>query len=362
MFSIPVPDIMFTSKCNLNCKYCFEHEKNGKDVDMNLLKAYIDKNTNRAFFPFGGEPLIVLDKIIEIKRHVEQLDGFEFNKQEKLSGLNHIITNATLIKQNIEKIKEEGFRVQISIDGPKHVNDINRVYHNGKGTFDDIMEAIELCQKEKIDWNLHGVITKKTIPYFFETTQFFFNMIFKHKGLDHLVNKANKNIFQIVFEDEFDDNDVDILLDQFYQACEWMWNDKRFAPRRKDLLHMFLTHRGAMCAVGTTLFAIDYNLDIYPCHRNVLKPEAKLGNVNDIDHFENYKVYNSMFRQKTVHRKMYSTFLQTNGNDISYWFYWCPSTNLETTGSIYYQAPKYNVMMTELNRLVMKLLKKYWIN
>jgi len=68
-----------------------------------------------------------------------------------LNSIHSIITNGTLIDKKLDEIKKNDFRLQISIDGDKETHDRNRVYKGTEnGTFDKIIENIQLCKDEQI--------------------------------------------------------------------------------------------------------------------------------------------------------------------------------------------------------------------
>ena len=110
---------------------------------------------------------------------------------------------------------------------------------------------------------------------------------------------------------------------------------------------------------------LDTDFNIYPCHRLVSVPEREqyqLGNVFDTKTFKNYEFFNQFFHNSKTHKVMYSSVMNNYGfKDNIYMFNWCPSTNLQTSGSIYYQNPKYNLMHKELNRLIDMLFDKYML-
>ena len=78
-----------------------------------------------------------------------------------------IQTNSTLINEDwCELIDKYKIRFGISFDGTKEENDKNRVYPNGKGTYDDIIKSIKFCQnyKQKINPGLLTVINTESDP------------------------------------------------------------------------------------------------------------------------------------------------------------------------------------------------------
>ncbi|MGP1433835.1 MAG: radical SAM protein [Peptoanaerobacter stomatis] len=90
---------------------------------------------------YGGEPLIAIDLIKKVVDYSEKL----FVGKE--IGFT-ITTNATLISEDIiHYFKEHNVKLMISLDGPKDINDENRVFRNGNGSYDIVMKNIKLIYK-----------------------------------------------------------------------------------------------------------------------------------------------------------------------------------------------------------------------
>jgi len=355
VFNIICPDLFFTKKCNLRCKYCFETHSNNT-VTYEKLREFVESKSFIGFFPFGGEPLMALDILCEL------LDNTTGKRNEQIRS---IITNGTLIKKNIDIIKKYKMSCQISIDGSKHVNDINRIYINGRGSYDDIMEGIECCISNNIGWSIHGVVNKKTLPYLAEIYQWFYKTYRKGYEVNYVINTMAHNITEVIFEEDYDDNDIDIYCEQIEKIFEWIRDIEELTnEQKKKLMLNIINHVGGTCGAGITLLAIDDKLDIYPCHRLatvVEREKYKLGNIYDVEHMDNFKVYNSFIRIAKT-KKMFSAGKNIRGykdRENTRLLYWCPSTNLQTSGSVYYQNSKYNIMLVEVNRKIKECLIEY---
>lgn len=85
---------------------------------------------------YGGEPLLEFQKI---KRALEYIN-------EKYSGRKvdySLTTNGTILNDEIiHFFITNDFNVMISLDGPKEMHNENRVFENGNGSFDKIMENL----------------------------------------------------------------------------------------------------------------------------------------------------------------------------------------------------------------------------
>jgi len=99
-----------------------------------------------SFIWHGGEPLLWG---IENYKQV-----FEFIKSEFCNSeiKNSIQCNLSLMNDEyIELFKQYDVKVGFSLDGPKEMNDSQRVFADGGGTFNAIMDKLELCRSRGLN-------------------------------------------------------------------------------------------------------------------------------------------------------------------------------------------------------------------
>lgn len=155
-----------SSNCNLKCKYCFYHSiaKNRNTcsygiMDHETLETIVSKalsfadNTCTIAFQ-GGEPTLAgLDffrKLVDIEK--------KYNKKN-LRINNALQTNGMVIDDEwAEFLSSSNFLVGISLDGTKDIHDSNRVDHNGKGTFNKVMNTIGLFNRYGVEYNILTVV------------------------------------------------------------------------------------------------------------------------------------------------------------------------------------------------------------
>jgi uncharacterized protein len=147
--------LQITQNCNFRCKYCvysgeYETRKHdNKVMSWEIAKQSIDfliehsisaTNLNIGFY--GGEPLMNFDLI---KKCMEYAESHITGKEIGYS----MTTNGSLLTDEIvEELLKRNFKLTISIDGPKDIQDANRVMVNGNGTFDIVYNNIvRLCKK-----------------------------------------------------------------------------------------------------------------------------------------------------------------------------------------------------------------------
>lgn len=133
-----------SNDCNLRCKYCYAQGGNygtqrllmSKSTAKTFVEFCIREFTQvkRILF-FGGEPFLnwkVIKYICELFTEKLVSDKFPL-------PIFTVVTNGTILNNDIlDIIKKHISLITISIDGNKKVNDSNRVYSNGKGTYNDI--------------------------------------------------------------------------------------------------------------------------------------------------------------------------------------------------------------------------------
>lgn len=157
------------SRCNLNCNYCFVY--NMADQSWRLRPRLMDfQVVSQALMRIrehvleyglktvtivlhGGEPLLAgVDYLREFigltKRMLCDISEVRFGIQ----------TNGTLFKQEIaELFLEHRVKVGFSLDGDQDANDQHRVYHNGKGSYDDVRAGLSVIQNPRYA-SLLGII------------------------------------------------------------------------------------------------------------------------------------------------------------------------------------------------------------
>ena len=90
-------------------------------------------------------------------------------------------------------IREIDAKIGISIDGPKFINDLNRVNRKGLGTFEKTLKGIELLKKNGIDFSVIAVLTEKSLEFPDELLDFFSGIGATSVGfnVDEVENKHN---------------------------------------------------------------------------------------------------------------------------------------------------------------------------
>ncbi len=378
-------EMLITQKCNLNCKYCFEKKKSFNDIDFDKAISLLTKDGKfidfaiENFYIFGGEPFMNLDFIEKLVHYIddEMLISSKKKSQYKKSIFGNLITNGTLLDKHIDflrRYKDYGITLQVSVDGPEYIHDENRVDFNNRGSFKKIIDNLSLLRDEGIPYSLHGVVSKSTYSKLFEITKFFIEEYMKMtdfsntQSVEGLIGLLNRNYLQIVFEDETSDDDINMLLNQFYDIVEYVLESKDLDclnyDQRKRMAIGFLTKHGGICSAGTTMLVYDDSFNTLACHRfntsmtkEELEKKSLMPLLDTVDHvnYNQYIQYQEVFRNRII----YGANISYDGNNMHHWANWCPGTNLEVTGSVSYMSSKHNVLMAELNNYIPQLAKYF---
>lgn len=217
--------LQVTQDCNFRCRYCVYSEEHNdrqrshskKHLSLEDAKRAVDflwehsvdsSNVNIGFY--GGEPLLEMELIREIIAYSEK----RFAGKELTYN---ITTNATLLTEEIvHYFQDHKVRVMISLDGPKEINDRNRVFKGGAGTFDTVMERIAMV--------------RRTAPEYAHTLQI--SMVMDPENDFDCINEI------YIEENQFDELNVSTsIVDQEYDGREANFSE---AYIWKNRYHRFL--------------------------------------------------------------------------------------------------------------------------
>jgi sulfatase maturation enzyme AslB (radical SAM superfamily) len=358
MFPIKDVDILLTTGCNLDCSYCFEHTRD-KPHDISMAKLrdeYLNKGYVQSVSFFGGEPLLRLDIIEEHMRL--------FPEDRRTS---YIITNGTLIPSVAERLKDMKARLQISLDGCEKANDLNR----GVGTYKQVKKALQVCYDNGIEWTLHGVLPKNTFSYFTESMKDYYYTYLKYEKIsDGDYSVLANNLSSLVTEEEFTDEDIDMLLSEFEKTAEWIKSLELSIENKALLFDALLaksnTVPSAKCSAGTTFLLINGSYNMYACHRAFTAEENEtshksLGNIFDDDiNLESLNYFTALYWMKNkAGEYSYIDNKKYIGNTA--WSYYCPTANYETSNGLVldYVSTNYSVLLLEINRWINWARKHY---
>jgi uncharacterized protein len=168
--------LSLTHNCNLSCKYCYAGKKKKKDVSLATAKEAVDfalrvapQKRGIKFSFFGGEPLLRFDLIKKITNYIREKE-----KENEVTIALSVTSNGTLLTDSIfDFFKKENIELCISIDGPAHIHNLNRVYMDGRGSFGDVVEKLRRAVRELGNIQVNAVYGPITLEFLPETVSFF---------------------------------------------------------------------------------------------------------------------------------------------------------------------------------------------
>lgn len=149
-----------SSRCNLNCRYCFHLEKEQQQVmDDGTLEALIRQQIdaqpgNSVQFAWqGGEPTLCGLAFFQRAARLQK----QYARGKRIE--NAFQTNGILLDDNwCQFFREEGWSVGVSLDGPADLHDAYRVTRSGKPSHRNVIKAIEKLKKHRVAFNVLCVV------------------------------------------------------------------------------------------------------------------------------------------------------------------------------------------------------------
>ncbi|MAH43219.1 hypothetical protein CL614_05905 [archaeon] len=155
-----------THNCNLKCRYCYlpENAKHSR-MDQTTLQNTTDQLVgldgleDLNIIWHGGEPLLMGVDFFRQAIGMQPQDG-------NVQISNNIQSNVTLVNDEIlDFCQEADIDIGMSLDGPKEIHNMSRVYPSGKGSFDDAFRGVMMVKERDLGRGVISVVTKKTIGY-----------------------------------------------------------------------------------------------------------------------------------------------------------------------------------------------------
>lgn len=161
------------STCNLDCTYCFFLSKEAlypnatSRMSEATLEAYLAQLLEAHRAPEvtvawqGGEPTLMgLDFF---RRSVELVDRFKRPWQRVEYTIQ---TNGVLLDDEwCAFLKDHGFLVGLSVDGPQGMHDTYRVNRGGRGTHRQVMKALGALRRHDVDLNILCTVNAANVEH-----------------------------------------------------------------------------------------------------------------------------------------------------------------------------------------------------
>ena len=286
------------SLCNLNCEYCYYLDKSeiygGHEPRMtdemleHFIKEYIQANeVNEVTFNWhGGEPLLM--GIDFYRKAIE----YERKYAEGKTICNTIQTNGILLNEDwCSFLRDNGFLVGISVDGPEDVHDRYRRDKGGRPTFAKVIKGVEQLYRYGVQYNTMTTVNKASEGRGMDVYRFLkaigsrymqFMPVVEHIDPDGRIADPAAPAAVIAPWSVGSEAYGNFLCDIF---DHWVCNDvgRYFVGQFDAALASWCGVQPGICAYSETCggnSVVEHNGDLYPCDHFVY-PHYKVGNLMD---------------------------------------------------------------------------------
>jgi uncharacterized protein len=168
--AMPTIDLLVvqpTPFCNIDCKYCYLPDRNSKAVvALQTLRNLFSQVFASGWVRDGlsvvwhaGEPMV-----LPIAFYRDAFGMIENLRPQGLSVVHSFQTNGTLIDEAwCAFFTEAKVNLGVSIDGPRHLHDRNRVTRSGRGTFDRTIAGIRLLRRREVPFHVISVLSSASM-------------------------------------------------------------------------------------------------------------------------------------------------------------------------------------------------------
>jgi uncharacterized protein len=178
--AVPVIELLViqpTPFCNINCSYCYLPDRSSKAVVSkqtlsNLFSEVFGSGWVRDCLSVvwhAGEPMV-----LPIGFYRDAFRMIDALKPAGVSVSHSFQTNGMLINDAwCDFLIEADIGVGVSVDGPKHLHDRNRVTRSGQGTFDRTIAGIRQLRRRAVPFHVISVLSSQNMESPMEMFDFY---------------------------------------------------------------------------------------------------------------------------------------------------------------------------------------------
>lgn len=350
-----------TEECNFACKYCYMTGKNNKKkMSFETAKKCVDYilndretyNEDSVIWDFiGGEPFLEIDLIDKLCDYIK-FKMFELNHPWFDSYRFNFSSNGVLYStekvQNYIKKNRAHLSIGISVDGNKEKHDLQRVYRDGRGTYDDVLENVKLWLKQFPEAGTKATFASDDLP------------LLKDSIISLWKNGIKAVSANVVFEDVWKEGDDLIFEEQLNELGDYilenkLWDDyyvRFFDAHIGTKLQKSELDRG-VCGSGKML-SIDCDGNFFPCIRFLdfslnKRKGLKIGSVDKGIKEDNLRPFRALSFKDISDDECMSC-------EVASGCSWCVGHNYDEYGTIFSRA-KYICKMHKAN---VRANKRFW--
>lgn len=263
-----------TKDCQLACKYCYLVGKNSQErmsfevakeaIDYILSNEQLFDEPSVIFDFIGGEPFLEIDLIDRICDYIK-LRLYEtqhpwFDSYRFSFSTNGLMYNDERVQRYINK-NQNHLSIGITIDGTKRKHDLQRVYKNGKGSYDDVVKNLPKWLEQFPHSGTKVTVGSDDLPYITESVLHLYSLGVKEVNINCVFENVWKEGDELLLEQQLMDLANAIINRQLYKdySCSFFSD---FIGKPLDRIH----DNQNWCGAGRML-SIDAAGNFYPCTR-----------------------------------------------------------------------------------------------
>lgn len=260
-----------TDRCNLRCSYCYlphvredmSSETGHAAIDAIFRSAVVNGFKQVKLKYAGGEPLLRFALVEELHTYARQLaerNGIE------LEGV--VLSNGTLLTTEVVgTLKSLGLRLMISLDGLGQYHDSHRSYAGGRGSFDDVAEAVDLALANGLTPNISITVSSCTAEGLPEIMAWILD-----RDLPFSLNFYRENELSVSHEDmQLDEKKIIRGMLAAFKVIEENLPSRPFLGGIIDRANLSAAHTHT-CGVGQNYLVFDQNGQVAKCQMHIRKP------------------------------------------------------------------------------------------
>ena len=219
-----------TPFCNIDCRYCYLPNRTSKAVvTRETLQNLFSQMFASEWLGGGlsvvwhaGEPMV-----LPIGFYRDAFGLVEALRPPELQVVHSFQTNGTLIDDDwCRFFAEAQINLGVSIDGPQHFHDRNRVTRSGRGTFDRTIAGIRLLRRHGVPFHVISVLTPQSMAAAREMFDFYIA-----EGIEQVCFNVEESEGDHVSE-SFREADIEAL---YYRFLDEFWRLSAAAPGQNQV-------------------------------------------------------------------------------------------------------------------------------
>ena len=287
-----------SSRCNLDCAYCFYLEKQSlypwrdhPTLSLDTFEAFLRQYAEVSAPTFslawqGGEPTLMGLEFFERAIALEAKVAKETSGGRQATVMNALQTNGVLLDEDWARfLRDWRFLVGVSIDGPAEAHDRYRRDRAGRPTHDRVMAGVEQLRRFGVEFNVLVVVSNANVAAPRETFRWLVAQGFDNLQFIPCVEPADgvSSLNGGVTPESITPAEYGRFLNGVFDA----WLEAGFRKVRvrslDNLAQMLLGMPSESCQLAATCgyVLLEHNGDVYPCDFFVER-HWRLGNVHEM--------------------------------------------------------------------------------